>query len=797
MIKFIHSNLYIQPSYLSPSDSTGDLYFGGPTDLLAKTKIFVRNTLATALETNQNHFVQTFIDNSKMLYSDAKFIYSFETKDYLYFLFKETSVESLICTANVTSRIGRVCKKDLGTTRSSMGRFWNTFIKARMVCTASRRGSKTTTQFDEIVDAAYLESESKLFAVFREQENGLRSADDAVVCVYDIAQIEEQFSESFNYQPSANTIWQRYEDRNAMQQFECKDLPTTEDQTVMSLQQNQRKYQIAYNTIDTKLNHLLIDSFFNFKQIQVDLIKELKPKSTSIYVVYLMTSDNRLARFLLNDSQQPVCLMSVAKVLPNGEEVLKFKFSANLKTLFIGSTNQLIKVQISNCEAHQDKPACLNRDPYCVWNVLSNRCEDVDEVLSNSVSLNHLSSYEQPNFSSFCQPIVPKEKSSLVFEKDIACSPTDDPTRKCLCNFDTDNSTRQNPFKISSCTVDGKWSEWSGWTGCRNGWKERTRECNNPVPANGGRACIGKTTEIENCLFLAKIGDWSACSARCGTGYRTRLRVYLNGDEYLNLTESGECRGEDCSRQECKCVECNDAKIDADKLTRTNCNGDECNYLNSMWTECGSSCAVGYQYKQIRSNVFRRRKCDRGVRCRGWSEWSEWSRCDGKSSRARYCYDGDCQGESSQSMLCDPENSTDDDYELVLRNETNTSYRLRTLLFCCLFAFISGIALTLAAFYVRQNKIYFKRDQTKNLSLRSVSSPLIRADKNTYVSNVSTSLPGRRSPDLRAKISPNQSNQSLKTETLSSGFGRSPLSSKSNFTIRANFKSPLTKEDQF
>lgn len=732
-----------------------------------------------------------------MFYSDAKFIYSFETKDYVYFLFKETSVESLICTANMSSRIGRVCKKDLGT-RSSMGRFWNSFIKARIVCTANRRGSNATARFDEIVDASYLESESKLFAVFREQEGGLRSANDAVVCVYDIREIEEKFSDSFNYQPSANSIWQRHEDRNAMRQFECKDLPTTESSNVMSLQQNQRKYQIVYNTIDTKLNHLLIDnSFFNFKHIQVDLIKELKPKSVSVYVVYLMTSDNRLARFLLNlnESDRPVCLMSVAKVLSNGEDVLKFKLSASLKSLFIGSTNRLIKVQISNCAHRQDKLACLSHDPYCVWNRLSDRCEYVDEILNNSVSLNHLSSYEQPNFSSFCQMITPKEKSTLAFEKDIGCSPVDDPTRKCLCNFDTDNSTRKNPFKISSCSADGKWSEWSSWTDCKDGRKERTRKCNNPMPANGGRACVGQTKEIESCLFLSKTGEWSHCSVRCGTGYRTRLRVYLNGGEFLNLTEFSECRGEDCSRQECKCVECNDAKIETDKLNRMNCKGDECNYLNSMWTECGSSCAVGYQYKQIRSNVFRRRKCDRGVRCKGWSEWSEWSRCDGKRSRFRYCFDQSCQGESSQSVLCDPKNSTVNDYDL-LRNETNTGFSLRALLVCCFLAFLAGIAFSLAAFFVRKNKIYFKRDQTKNLSLRSVSSPLIRADKNTYVSNVSaTNGPSRRSPDLSFKLSPDQSNRSLKTETLSSGFSRSL--SKSNRSIRAKFKSPLTKEDQF
>ena len=311
------------------------------------------------------------------------------------------------------------------------------------------------------------------------------------------------------------------------------------------------------------------------------------------------------------------------------------------------------------------------------------------------------------------------------------------------------------------------------------------------MPANGGRACTGPTKETEGCLFLSKIGGWSNCSARCGSGYRTRLRVFLIGDEHMNLTEFSECRGEDCSRQECKCVECNDAKIEADKLNRMNCKGDECNYLGSMWSECGSTCAIGYQYKQIRSNVFRRRKCDRGVKCKGWSEWSEWSRCDGNRSKTRYCFDEDCEGESKTSAICDPNNSTDNDYELWMgEKDTGTGVTLRTLFVGCFLSFLAGIVLSLTLFYARKNKLYFRREHSKNLSLRSVSSPLIRADKNTYVSNGAS----RRSPDLSFKR--DQSSRSLKTDTLSN-YSRSSLSSKSSNSIRTKFKSPLIKEDQF
>ena len=51
--------------------------------------------------------------------------------------------------------------------------------------------------------------------------------------------------------------------------------------------------------------------------------------------------------------------------------------------------------------------------------------------------------------------------------------------------------------------VDGGWSPWSPWTecsaSCDGGTRERTRECNNPSPKNGGKDCEGDKTETESC----------------------------------------------------------------------------------------------------------------------------------------------------------------------------------------------------------------------------------------------------------------------------------------------------------
>ncbi|CAH3019170.1 unnamed protein product [Porites evermanni] len=55
------------------------------------------------------------------------------------------------------------------------------------------------------------------------------------------------------------------------------------------------------------------------------------------------------------------------------------------------------------------------------------------------------------------------------------------------------------------CPIDGGYSEWSSYSECTvtcgGGTHERTRECTNPAPANGGRGCegLGPDKETEEC----------------------------------------------------------------------------------------------------------------------------------------------------------------------------------------------------------------------------------------------------------------------------------------------------------
>ena len=60
-------------------------------------------------------------------------------------------------------------------------------------------------------------------------------------------------------------------------------------------------------------------------------------------------------------------------------------------------------------------------------------------------------------------------------------------------------------FKISLLLtiVDGGWSPWGAYAACSKscggGSQSRSRQCNNPSPAHGGRSCPGSSSELRSC----------------------------------------------------------------------------------------------------------------------------------------------------------------------------------------------------------------------------------------------------------------------------------------------------------
>jgi len=154
------------------------------------------------------------------------------------------------------------------------------------------------------------------------------------------------------------------------------------------------------------------------------------------------------------------------------------------------------------------------------------------------------------------------------------------------------NETR--PCHITTCKIDGAWSQWSPWSPCSRtcgmSVKRRRRSCTDPIPQNGGAQCDGGFSQSQNqiciaapCVSKMKWTSWSEfspCSTSCGPGDRIRKRFCIN-----EVHESVK-----------------------------GCTGNSTDVINCTFGAC-----------PIHG---------------GWSSWSDWSRCHPiicKMARTRNC----------------------------------------------------------------------------------------------------------------------------------------------------------------
>nr|XP_055041763.1 hemicentin-1 isoform X2 [Misgurnus anguillicaudatus] len=115
------------------------------------------------------------------------------------------------------------------------------------------------------------------------------------------------------------------------------------------------------------------------------------------------------------------------------------------------------------------------------------------------------------------------------------------------------------------CPIHGNWGPWNSWGSCsrtcNGGQMRRYRTCDNPRPANGGRACTGSDAQIQKCNTAScpvdgKWGSWeswSECSASCGSGERTRVRLCNNPSPINN---GRPCPGDSTQLSRCNIQPC-------------------------------------------------------------------------------------------------------------------------------------------------------------------------------------------------------------------------------------------------
>ncbi|XP_022780211.1 coadhesin-like isoform X3 [Stylophora pistillata] len=227
---------------------------------------------------------------------------------------------------------------------------------------------------------------------------------------------------------------------------------------------------------------------------------------------------------------------------------------------------------------------------------------------------------------------------------------------------------------LKLCPVNGNWSPWSSWGPCSKtcdgGFQKRMRECSDPVPANGGKACMGEAIETKKCLLkLCPVdGNWSAwsswvpCSKTCGGDLQTRKRRCTNPAP----ANSGKpCQGVAKETKGCNVKECPVNGNWSPWSAWSSCSKTRDDGLQRRMRECKNPAPVN-DGDPCKGNASEVRTCSLQF-CPvhgGWSPWNNWSRCErtcggGTQLRYRTCthpppqHSGKpCVGQGSRSRSC-------------------------------------------------------------------------------------------------------------------------------------------------
>jgi len=361
------------PDHNSTAVLVGDqLYAGTAADYQGVDPIIYRDPLRTS------QFDYKLLDN-------PSFVGSFEKDDFVYFFFREGAVEYMNCGKAVFSRVARVCKNDVGGTRSLNAK-WTSFLKARLNCSVP---GYYPFYFNEIQDISQLiqgiyadEEDSIVYGIFSTPPNSIGGS---AVCSFRLRDISAAFDGQFKKQRSGDDNWLPVEPHlvpeprpgscpNNSKELSDANLNFIKNHPLMN--EAVPPFFGAPVLIRTGINT-------GFTSIGVDP-QVAAPDGSKFDVIYVGTSSGVLLKAV--NSLAPKSKIRARPVIIEEIEVMEDQSSISQVSIvrsskgkghvLVTSADTIKSLNLYHCDKADNCHKCVAlQDPYCAWNVREKRCQ--------------------------------------------------------------------------------------------------------------------------------------------------------------------------------------------------------------------------------------------------------------------------------------------------------------------------------------------------------------------------------------------------------------------------------------
>uniref|UniRef100_A0A3P8Y7L5 Sema domain, immunoglobulin domain (Ig), short basic domain, secreted, (semaphorin) 3B n=1 Tax=Esox lucius TaxID=8010 RepID=A0A3P8Y7L5_ESOLU len=351
------------PRHPAASVLIGDeLYAGVATDLMGRDFTIFRSLGGRPSIRTEQH-------DSRWL-NEPKFVGSFwvpesenPDDDKIFFFFRETAVEAQGLGKTTYSRIGQLCRNDMGGQRSLVNK-WTTFLKTRLICSVPGSDG-SDTYFDELRDVFLLQTRDRknplVYTVFSTSSSVFKGS---AVCIYTMNDIRRAFLGPFAHKEGPNYQWVPFQGKvpyprpgmcpsKTFGSFEStKGFP---DDVIQFARHHPLMFNPVY-PLNRRPVFLRTNVDYSFTQIAVDRVG---------------AADGQYdVMFIGTDKGTVLKVISVPKESWNNmEDLLLEELEVFKQQLYVGSDTGLAQVPLHRCSIYGKACAecCLARDPYCAW----------------------------------------------------------------------------------------------------------------------------------------------------------------------------------------------------------------------------------------------------------------------------------------------------------------------------------------------------------------------------------------------------------------------------------------------